>query len=156
MIRLLSTLFLACAALISARAADLRVGMIGLDTSHVVQYLNILNDPKHKDLNPILKLVLELGPLGVFFFANTRGGIYTATAAFMIATLIALGVSVFVLDSWGNLFVRVFVGLFWGAFMLVLHGPDFVRSVRTLKRFDARHRRINQGIANYERRPSGY
>jgi hypothetical protein len=70
-------------------------------------------------------------------------------------TLIALGVSIFVLDSSGNLFVRVFVGLFWGAFMLVLNGPGFVRSMRALKRFDARHR-INHGLANYERRPSGY
>lgn len=71
-------------------------------------------------------------------------------------TLIALGVSIFVLDSWGNLFVRLFVGLFWGAFILVLNGPGFVRSMRALKRFDARHRRINQGLANYERRPTGY
>jgi hypothetical protein len=70
-------------------------------------------------------------------------------------TFIALGVSIFVLDGWGNLFVRVVVGLFWGAFMLVLHGPGFVRSVRALKRFDG-HRRINQRLANYERRPSGY
>ena len=71
-------------------------------------------------------------------------------------TLIALGVSIFVLDGSGNLFVRVFVGLFWGAFMMVLNGPGFVRSMRALKRFDARHRRINQSLANYERRPSGY
>ena len=43
-------------------------------------------------------------------------------------TLIALGVSIFVLDSWGNLFVRGFVGLFWGSFLLVLHGPGAVRA----------------------------
>ena len=49
MIRIISTLLLALAVLGSARAADLRVGMIGLDTSHVVQYLNILNDPQNKD-----------------------------------------------------------------------------------------------------------
>ena len=71
-------------------------------------------------------------------------------------TLIALGVSIFVLDSWGNLFVRVFVGLFWGAFMLVLNGPGFVHSMRALKRFDARYRRTNQSLANYERRSTGY
>lgn len=71
-------------------------------------------------------------------------------------TLIALGVSIFVLDSWGNLFLRLFVGLFWGVFILVLNGPGFVRSMRALKRFDARHRRINQGLNNYERRPTGY
>jgi hypothetical protein len=71
-------------------------------------------------------------------------------------TLIALGVSIFLLDTWGNLFVRVVVGLFWGAFMLILNGPGLVRSVRAMKRFDARHRRINQNLATYERRPSGY
>ncbi|HEY3101999.1 MAG TPA: hypothetical protein VGJ69_00315 [Pyrinomonadaceae bacterium] len=71
-------------------------------------------------------------------------------------TLIALGVSLFVLDTWGNLFVRVFVGLFWGSFMLVLNGPGLVRMMRTLKRFDARRHRTNHGLATYERRPSGY
>jgi len=45
-------LVLALVALTSARAAELRIGMIGLDTSHVVQYLNIVNDPKHKDHVP--------------------------------------------------------------------------------------------------------
>lgn len=70
-------------------------------------------------------------------------------------TLIALGVSIFVLDTWGNLFVRVFVGLFWGSFMLVLNGPGLVRATRALKRANAR-RRTNHGLATYERRPSGY
>src|SRR5688572_28194244 len=42
---------------LATRAADLRVGMIGLDTSHVVQYLNHLNDPKHKDHVPGAKIV---------------------------------------------------------------------------------------------------
>ena len=58
--------------------------------------------------NPVLKLVLELGPLLVFFFANARGAwlaarlpalaalggpIFVATAAFMAATVLALAVS---------------------------------------------------------------
>ncbi len=30
-------------------------------------------DPKRKHVNPLLKLVLELGPLMVFFFANAKG-----------------------------------------------------------------------------------
>jgi intracellular septation protein len=66
------------------------------------------NSPEHKKLNPIVKLLLELGPLGVFFFANARGEalarsypfvarfgepIFFATAAFIVATLIALAVS---------------------------------------------------------------
>ena len=38
-------------------AAELRLGMIGLDTSHVTAYLNIFNDPKHKDHVPGAKIV---------------------------------------------------------------------------------------------------
>jgi predicted dehydrogenase len=34
------------------RAADLRVGLIGLDTSHVIAFTKALNDPKHKDHVP--------------------------------------------------------------------------------------------------------
>lgn len=55
----------------------------------------------------LLKLALELGPLAVFFFANAKGEliaswfpfladmkpIFTATACFMVATIIALTVS---------------------------------------------------------------
>jgi intracellular septation protein len=65
-------------------------------------------DPKKKEVNPLLKLALELGPLLVFFFANARGAwlverfpalsafggpIFIATALFMIATAVALAVS---------------------------------------------------------------
>ncbi len=64
--------------------------------------------PKKPAINPLLKLVLELGPLMVFFFANTRGAwlvekfpalgdlggpIFVATGLFMVATAIALSVS---------------------------------------------------------------
>lgn len=41
----------------------------------------------------IAKLLLEAGPLVVFFVANSNFGIFTATGAFMVATLIALSVS---------------------------------------------------------------
>jgi intracellular septation protein len=63
-----------------------------------------------KKLPPLLKLALEMGPLALFFFANARPqmfsgllrgfdasdprvGIFTATAVFMVATLVALSVS---------------------------------------------------------------
>ncbi len=43
-------LFVATAlALVTARAADLRLGIIGLDTSHVIAFTAILNDPAAKD-----------------------------------------------------------------------------------------------------------
>ncbi|MFG1479780.1 septation protein A [Xanthobacter sp. V4C-4] len=41
-------------------------------------------------LSPILKIGLEVGPLVLFFAANAYGGIYVATGAFMVATLVAL------------------------------------------------------------------
>jgi intracellular septation protein len=44
-------------------------------------------------LNPTLKLALDLGPLLVFFFANSRWGIYAATGAFMVAVVVAMAVS---------------------------------------------------------------
>ena len=65
-------------------------------------------DPKKKEINPLLKFALELGPLLVFFFANARGEwlaarfpaltelggpIFIATGLFMAATAIALSVS---------------------------------------------------------------
>ena len=65
-------------------------------------------DPNRKHINPLLKLVLELGPLLVFFFANSKGAwiaervpfladiggpIFVGTACFMIATAIALTAS---------------------------------------------------------------
>ncbi|MGB2932947.1 MAG: septation protein A [Methyloceanibacter sp.] len=39
------------------------------------------------------KLAIELGPLLVFFGANAAAGIYVATAAFMVVTLISLAVA---------------------------------------------------------------
>ena len=49
--------------------------------------------PKPAELNPLLKLALDLGPLLLFFFANTRWGIFAATGAFMAATLVSITVT---------------------------------------------------------------
>jgi intracellular septation protein len=51
--------------------------------------------PKTGEVHPSLplKLAIELGPLLVFFGANAAAGIYVGTAAFMVATLISLGVA---------------------------------------------------------------
>jgi intracellular septation protein len=45
-----------------------------------------------KRLNPLLKLVLELGPLILFFLTNQRAGIFVGTGLFIAATLISLAV----------------------------------------------------------------
>jgi intracellular septation protein len=44
-------------------------------------------------LNPMAKLALDLGPLVLFFFANSYRGIFFATGALMVATVVALAVS---------------------------------------------------------------
>jgi len=49
--------------------------------------------PINPSINPWLKIALELGPLLLFFSANSRFGIFVGTATFMIAVVIALGVS---------------------------------------------------------------
>ena len=46
-----------------------------------------------KQLNPLLKLVLDIGPLVLFFVANSKFGIFAATGAFMVAVLAALAIS---------------------------------------------------------------
>ena len=51
------------------------------------------NDPDRREVQPLLKIALELGPLAIFFFANTRFGIFHATAAFMVAIAISLSAS---------------------------------------------------------------
>jgi intracellular septation protein len=48
---------------------------------------------KKAQLNPMLKLALDLGPLVLFFVANAKFGIFYATGAFMAAVLVALVVS---------------------------------------------------------------
>jgi intracellular septation protein len=42
------------------------------------------------ELNPWLKLALDLGPLLLFFFVNNRWDIFAATGAFMAATIFSL------------------------------------------------------------------
>jgi intracellular septation protein len=46
-----------------------------------------------RKMNPLLKMALEMGPLAIFFAVNSTLGIFPGTAAFMVATVIALGIS---------------------------------------------------------------
>ncbi len=48
--------------------------------------------PRRK-MNPALKLVLELGPLALFFLTYSRLNIFAATGVMMVAVFVALGVS---------------------------------------------------------------
>lgn len=69
------------------------------------------------DANQLLKLLLEAGPLVVFFVANSYAKIFWATGAFMVATTIALIASrslfgrIPVMPLVSGIFVLVFGGL---------------------------------------------
>ena len=63
-------------------------------------------------------------------------------------TLIALGLSVLFLNSWHNLFVRASVGLFWGAFFLILNWSSLVQAFRGLRKKNDRRRRSSYESAN--------
>lgn len=52
-----------------------------------------MTEPTKKPLSPTTKLLIELGPLVLFFVANARFGIFVATGVFMATILIALGIS---------------------------------------------------------------
>lgn len=44
-------------------------------------------------MHPLLKFLIEIGPLVVFFWVNGKYGIFEATAAFMAATVISMAAS---------------------------------------------------------------
>lgn len=107
-----------------------------------------------RQLNPLLKLALELGPLGIFFFANARptlfapllapivpaevlggeqGGILTATGVFMVATLVALVVHYWLVRRLPVMPVvsGVVVAVF-GTLTLVLYDELFIKLKPTI------------------------
>lgn len=84
-------------------------------------------------MNPLLKVLVEMGPLAVFFIGNARGGIFWGTALFMAATLVALAVSWISIRRFAMvpLVSAAFVGLF-GGLTLWLHDETFIKLKVTL------------------------
>ena len=84
-------------------------------------------------LNPLLKLVLDLGPLVLFFFANSRYGIFVATGTFMVAVLAALAAS-YVLTRTLPIMpvVTAIIVLVFGGLTLVLHNDVFIKIKPTI------------------------
>lgn len=84
-------------------------------------------------MNQGLKLVLEAGPLVVFFVTNAKFGIFTATAVFMVVTVLALGYSYIKLKKLptmplvGGAFIMVFGGL-----TIVLEDDTFIKLKPTI------------------------
>ena len=84
-------------------------------------------------LNPLLKLTLDLGPLLLFFVANARLGIYAATGVFMVAVLVALAIA-WVMTRHVEIMpiVTAIVVLVFGGLTLVLHDDVFIKVKPTI------------------------
>jgi intracellular septation protein len=98
--------------------------------------------------NGAAKLLLELGPLAVFFFANARGQrlqswfpalaalgepIFVATAVFMIAVALSLAVSWWMTRRLPTMpLVSGVVVLAFGALTLWLHDDTFIKMKPTI------------------------
>jgi intracellular septation protein len=84
-------------------------------------------------LNPTLKLVLDIGPLVLFFAANAKLGIYAATGAFMVAVLAALAVAYALTRRIEVMpLVTAIIVLIFGGLTLVLHDDLFIKLKPTI------------------------
>jgi intracellular septation protein len=89
--------------------------------------------PAKTPLNPALKLVLDIGPLVLFFAINAKLGIYAATGVFMAAVLIALAVSYALTRHIAIMpVVTAVVVLIFGGLTLVLHNDTFIKLKPTI------------------------
>ena len=84
-------------------------------------------------LNPVLKLVLDIGPLVLFFAANAKLGIFAATATFMAAALIALAVG-YVMTRRIEIMtvITAVIVVIFGSLTLVLHDATFIKLKPTI------------------------
>ena len=84
-------------------------------------------------LNPILKLALDLGPLVLFFFANSHYDIFVATATFMVAVLVAMVVSYALTRHFPIMtIVTAVIVLVFGGLTLFLHNDMFIKIKPTI------------------------
>ena len=84
-------------------------------------------------LNPYLKLALDIGPLLLFFVANSRLGIFAGTAVFMVAIVVALGISYAMTRHWPIMpVVSAVIVLVFGGLTLFLHDETFIKVKPTI------------------------
>jgi intracellular septation protein len=84
-------------------------------------------------LNPLLKLALDIGPLLLFFFANSRYGIFVATGTFMVAILAAMAVSYALTRHFPIMtIVTAVIVVVFGGLTLILHDATFIKVKPTI------------------------
>ena len=81
-----------------------------------------------KALNPILKLLLELGPLALFFAAYSRFNIYVATGVLMASVVVTLAVSYAMLRRIPVMpLVTAVIVLIFGSLTIVFHDETLIK-----------------------------
>jgi intracellular septation protein len=94
---------------------------------------HIMTMPAKPQLNPLLKIALDLGPLALFFFANSHYGIFAATATFMVAVLAALAVSFAMIRQLPIMpVVTAIIVVVFGGLTLILHDATFIKVKPTI------------------------
>ena len=110
--------------------------------------------PEKTQLNPFAKLALDLGPLILFFYANSRpglflplvqpffpaiaadaerSGIFVATAVFMVAVVISLIVSYVLIRRLPLMpVVSAIIVVVFGGLTLALHNDTFIKMKPTI------------------------
>ena len=102
-----------------------------------------MDKPAAEQVNPLLKLGLEFGPLALFFFANSYGDrwfgvasdqrIFVATGVFMVASLISLALSKFLLNHLPRMAViNAVVVTVFGGLTLALNDELFIKLKPTI------------------------
>ena len=83
--------------------------------------------------HPLFKLATELGPLVIFFIANAKANLFVATAAFMVAVVVALVVSYTVTRHVPIMaIVSGIIVLVFGTLTLWLHDETFIKIKPTI------------------------
>ena len=86
-----------------------------------------------RELPAGIRLLLDLGPLVVFFAANARYGVFVGTGAFIIAFLIGMSVSLLVTHRVTPLqMFSGFLVIVMGGLTLWLHNETFIKVKPTL------------------------
>ena len=90
-------------------------------------------NPKTKEMGGWMRFLTDIGPLILFFAANARFGVFTATAVFIVAILVAMMVSLALTRrvSALQLFSAVMV-VVMGGLTLYFHNETFIKIKPTL------------------------
>ena len=92
-----------------------------------------MTETKPRELGTAMRLLVDLGPLVVFFVANARYGVFVGTGAFIIAFLAGMAISLIATHRVSKLqLFSGFLVVVMGGLTLWLHNETFIKIKPTL------------------------